>query len=210
MSARIVSSSGSSPRRRLAAAAAVALAVAAAAGACAGDGSGSGVLAPHTPVIGTNGGGGNGTSGTSSADAAALVGQWFRLVYFTDSIVGVQTSETTWEFRGDGTATRSVVARTLSNGFSSGVVTNATWSLSGATLSVNLLPVGTGSGGTNAGGLPPVTGNPPFGTPTDSTRSTTVTFAMRIDSTSTPGSRTLFLDEQPYIFLGPPLGTTSR
>jgi len=86
------------------------------------------------------------------------------------------------------------------------VIANATWSLSGATLSVTLLPPGTGTGGTSNGGLPPESGNPPFGT--DTTRqTTTVTFAMRIDSTSTAGQRTLFLDEQPYIFLGPPATT---
>ena len=206
MSSRSVSHPAPAPRtrhrRRLVAAIASALALAVAAAACGTDAD-SGVLAPHTPVIGTNGGGG---TGASSADAAALVGQWFHLVSITDS-AGVRTSETTWEFRADGTASRSVVARILATGFSSGVTTNATWSLTGATLSVNLLPAGVGGGGTSRGGLPPVAGNPPFGTPTDTTGTTTVTFAVRIDSTSASG-RTLFLDEVPYIFVGPPAGTT--
>lgn len=206
MSSRSVSYPAPAPRtrrrRRLAAAVASALVLAIAAAACGTD-TGSGVLAPHTPVIGTNGGG---AAGGSSAIAAALVGQWFHLVSFTDS-TGVHTSETTWEFRADGTASRAVVARILATGFSSGVTTNATWSLTGSTLSVSLLPAGTGGGGTSAGGLPPVTGNPPFGTPTDSSQTTTVTFAVRIDSTSASG-RTLFLDEVPFIFVGPPAGTT--
>jgi len=192
-------------RRATTAAVAAGVALLLAAAACSGEG--NGVLAPRTPVIVNEGGGG--TPGTPAV-VDALVGQWFRLVYFNDTTgaTGVTTSETTWEFRRDGTAARTVVSRVIATGFSDGVLTNATWSASGTTLSITLLPPGAGAGGTGNGGLPPITGNPPFGTPGDSTQATTVSFSFRIDSTSTAGQRTLFLNAVPFIFVGPPVGTT--
>jgi hypothetical protein len=167
-----------------------------------GGGDASGVLAPHRTV----------QEQAGAATDSALVGQWFRLDYFTDS-AGVRTSETTWEFRGDGTATRSVVARSLSSGITSGVATDARWSTRGTTLDITLFPAGsTGAGGASGVGPGTVVGNPPFGggTPAvDTTTATTsVSFAFRIDSTSTAGTRTLFLGELPFVFVGPP-GTTT-
>jgi hypothetical protein len=183
-------------------AAAALLAATGAATACGGDG--SGVLAP--------GAGLHVRTGAPDTIDSALVGQWFRLVYFTDS-VGVRTSETTWEFRGDGTASRLVVARLLASGIASGVATNALWSTNGATLTVTLLPAGTTGTGTGTGaGTVTVVGNPPFGTTpstADTTAATTVSFAFRVDSTTTAGTRTLYLDNLPFVFVGPPTGTAT-
>lgn len=171
--------------------------------ACGGEG--SGVLAPRTPVQVR-------TGGASTAADSALVGQWFRLVYFTDS-VGLRTSETTWEFRGDGSVTRSVVARLLSSGLTSGVTNGGTWSTSGDSLIVTFLPAGAaGAGGAGAGTVSLI-GNPPFGTggtAIDTVSGSTLRFAFRVDSSATAGgSRTLYLNALPFVFVGPPASSAA-
>ncbi|HET7458979.1 MAG TPA: hypothetical protein VFJ74_15130 [Gemmatimonadaceae bacterium] len=195
------------PLRAAGAAAVALLAASAALGACGG----GDALAPGALVQGRSGGATGGAA--NRASASALVGDWFRLVYFTDS-TGVTTSETTWEFRADSTATRSVVARGLTTGAASGVSTGALWSVSGTTLSITLLPAGvTDTTGRTTPGNPPFGTNPGTGDTTATTRPTTIAFTFRIDSTTaTDGTRTLYLGGQPFVFVGPPgsINTTTR
>lgn len=73
--------------------------------------------------------------GRGGTQPAALLGRWQRTILFTD-VSGQHSSETTWEFRADGIAIRTVVTKNLTQGFSDVVVSTGRWSASGRTLSI--------------------------------------------------------------------------
>lgn len=64
----------------------------------------------------------------------AVVGLWTRVVVITDNAGNAHSSRTTWEFRSDGSATRTVVTQNLSAGISDVITANATWHTEGSTL----------------------------------------------------------------------------
>ena len=74
-----------------------------------------------------------GTSGSHSGQQA-LIGLWTRVVVITDNVGDTHSSRTTWEFRSDGSATRTVVAQNLSLGVSDVITARATWRTEGSTL----------------------------------------------------------------------------
>ncbi len=74
-----------------------------------------------------------GTGGSHSGQLA-LIGLWTRVVVITDNFGDTHSSRTTWEFRSDGSATRTVVAQNLSLGVSDVITARATWRTEGSTL----------------------------------------------------------------------------
>ena len=87
--------------------------------------------------LGTSGGGG------SSALAASVVGQWSSTV-FSLTPAGEQVAEQTiWDFRSDGTVTRTVITTNLSQNSSFATAAFGVWQIVGSTLVATLeLPTG--------------------------------------------------------------------
>jgi hypothetical protein len=75
----------------------------------------------------------------------SLVGLWTRVVVITDGAGNAHSSRTTWEFRSDGSATRTVVTQNLTLGISDVISTNATWRTEGFTLVMSFRPPDSGT-----------------------------------------------------------------
>ncbi|HJR68100.1 MAG TPA: hypothetical protein VJ802_16840 [Gemmatimonadaceae bacterium] len=75
-----------------------------------------------------------GTGTSSGSHHNSLVGMWTRVVVLTDNHGTAHSSRTTWEFRSDGSATRTVVTQNLSSGISDVLTANASWHTEGSTL----------------------------------------------------------------------------
>jgi hypothetical protein len=73
-----------------------------------------------------------------------LVGLWTRVVVITDHAGNAHSSRTTWEFRSDGSATRTVVTQNLALGVSDVISANATWRTEGFTLVITFRPPDSG------------------------------------------------------------------
>ena len=86
-----------------------------------------------------------GTGGGSSSGQHALLGLWTRVVVITDNFGDTHSSRTTWEFRSDGSATRTVVAQNLSLGVSDVITARATWRTEGSTLVITFQPPDSGT-----------------------------------------------------------------
>jgi hypothetical protein len=99
------------------------------------DGSGSGT---GGTVIGAGGNTGSGTS-------PALLGTWTRAILLADGSGDVHESRTTWEFRQDGSAIRTVLAWNLTQGVYDTIVTVAQWRISGAQLTITYVAPATGT-----------------------------------------------------------------
>ena len=72
-------------------------------------------------------------TGTSSHQNA-IVGVWTRVVVITDNQGNAHSSRTTWEFRSDGSATRTLITQNVSAGISDVLTANAFWRTEGSTL----------------------------------------------------------------------------
>ena len=84
---------------------------------------------------------GTGTSGggSSASHDERLLGRWSRtLVITTDT--DAQSSQTIWEFRADGSATRTVITLDLAMGVADTLSTDATWSTSSTFVTIAYLP----------------------------------------------------------------------
>jgi hypothetical protein len=75
-----------------------------------------------------------GTGKGSGSHHDAIIGMWTRIVVITDREGTAHSSRTTWEFRSDGSATRTVVTQNLSAGISDVLTANASWHTEGSTL----------------------------------------------------------------------------
>lgn len=75
-----------------------------------------------------------GTGKGSGSHHSAIVGMWTRVVVLADNQGTAHSSRTTWEFRSDGSATRTVIAQSLSTGVSDILTANASWHTEGSTL----------------------------------------------------------------------------
>jgi hypothetical protein len=64
----------------------------------------------------------------------AIVGIWTRVVVITDDDGNAHSSRTTWEFRSDGTATRTLITQNVSAGISDVLTANAFWRTESSTL----------------------------------------------------------------------------
>jgi hypothetical protein len=92
---------------------------------------GPGVVDPRHPVIA-----GVGTGGSVSA---SVTGAWRRTLFFVDEFGFAHSSETTWEFRQEGTAVRTVVARNHTLGIADVIVTVARWRTEGTQLRIEFV-----------------------------------------------------------------------
>jgi hypothetical protein len=70
----------------------------------------------------------------------SLVGLWTRVVVITDGAGNEHSSRTNWEFRSDGSATRTIVTQNLTLGVSDVISANATWRTEGSTLVITFRP----------------------------------------------------------------------
>lgn len=86
-----------------------------------------------------------GTGTGSGSRQNAVVGLWTRVVVITDNGGNAHSSRTTWEFRSDGSATRTVVTQNLSAGISDVMSANATWRTEGSTLVITFRPPDAGT-----------------------------------------------------------------
>jgi hypothetical protein len=75
-----------------------------------------------------------GTGTGSGSHHNAIVGMWTRAIVITDNQGTAHGSRTTWEFRSDGSATRTVVTQNLSSGISDVLTATASWHTEGSTL----------------------------------------------------------------------------
>ncbi len=124
---------------------------------------------PDDGASGTSGrAGGSSGASTTPAAGAALVGRWAHLLYF-DYGGAVRTSETTWTFDAQGVATRLLVVRNLTDGYSDAAVAQGRWSADGRTIAITYTAPDTG----------------------------TVHFAYRVESGSL--GTTLYLDAIPFV-----------
>lgn len=96
------------------------------------------------------GSGVNGTGVTSGAGGgttpqALLVGSWTRAIYLEGPDGDLHESRTTWEFRSDGSAVRSVRAWNLTEGIYDVVASAARWRVANGSLAVTWLPPAAGA-----------------------------------------------------------------
>lgn len=88
---------------------------------------------------GMGSGTGTGTGGGSGTTSSAIVGRWTRAIVFIDDAGNVHESRTTWEFRPDGSAIRTVVAWNVSSGAYDVLSSVAQWRTSGSTLTITYI-----------------------------------------------------------------------
>lgn len=86
-----------------------------------------------------------GTGTGSGSHHNAIVGLWTRVVTITDNNGHAHSSRTTWEFRSDGTATRTLITQNVSAGISDVLTANATWHTEGSNLVVTFRAPETGT-----------------------------------------------------------------
>jgi hypothetical protein len=86
-----------------------------------------------------------GTGTGSHFQHNSLVGLWTRIVVITDAAGNSHSSRTTWEFRSDGSATRTVVTQNLTSGISDVTSANAIWRTDGSTLVISFRPPDSGT-----------------------------------------------------------------
>ena len=86
-----------------------------------------------------------GTGTGSGAHHNSLVGMWTRVVLFTDNQGTSHSSRTTWEFRSDGSAKRTVITQNLRSGISDVLTANASWRTEGSTLVITFHPPDSGT-----------------------------------------------------------------
>jgi hypothetical protein len=70
----------------------------------------------------------------STSQHGAIAGVWTRVVVLSDHAGNVHSSRTTWEFRSDGSATRTLVTQNVTAGISDVLLAYATWHTEGSTL----------------------------------------------------------------------------
>lgn len=94
---------------------------------------------------GANGTGVTGGAGGGSTPQALLIGSWTHVIYLQGPDGDLHESRTTWEFRSDGRAIRSVRAWNLTEGIYDIVVAVAQWRVANGSLTVTWLPPGSGT-----------------------------------------------------------------
>jgi hypothetical protein len=92
-------------------------------------------------MVGTSGGSGTGGGSASTA----LLGRWTRVILLVADNGDAHESRTTWEFRQDGSAIRTVTAWNLSQGVFDTITSVAQWSTSGSQLTITYIAPTTGT-----------------------------------------------------------------
>ncbi|HTK50442.1 MAG TPA: hypothetical protein VL308_01075 [Gemmatimonadaceae bacterium] len=96
--------------------------------------------APGDGMLGTAG---TGTTGTTAS--SELVGTWRRILYFLAEDGSASSSETTWRFNGDGTASRLSVTRNYTAGVADSQTMDARWEPLVQTVRITYLPPSAGT-----------------------------------------------------------------
>ncbi len=91
---------------------------------------GTGVTSPTTARIARTG---------STSPATSLVGTWRRIVFFFDDFNFANSSETTFQFAGDGTLVRSQIARNHTLGLVDVFVSTGRWRQQGTRLEIDFV-----------------------------------------------------------------------
>ena len=88
-------------------------------------------------------GGTAGTGGTPSA--TAIVGTWRRILYFLADDGSASSSETTWRFNSDGSASRLSVTRNFTAGLADAQTVDARWEALTQSVRITFLPPSSGT-----------------------------------------------------------------
>ncbi len=75
---------------------------------------------------------------------ASVVGTWTRSVSVVDEFGATKTTETTWVFSGDGTATRTIIVRSSAAGTPDRTDFSARWQVQGDQLAIDFVTPITG------------------------------------------------------------------
>jgi hypothetical protein len=86
-----------------------------------------------------------GTGTGTGAHHNAVVGVWTRVVVITDTEGSTHSSRTTWEFRSDGSASRTLTTQNVSAGIVDVLSANASWHTEGSTLVITFRPPDSGT-----------------------------------------------------------------
>jgi hypothetical protein len=87
-----------------------------------------------------------GTAGTGSTTSApGLVGTWRRILFFLAADGSASSSETTWRFNADGTASRLSVTRNFTAGLADAQTVDARWEALTQAIRVTYLPPSSGT-----------------------------------------------------------------
>ena len=107
------------------------------------------VLGTDSTLVGAGGTGGTGGviggGGSGGAHSSAMLGQWTRALFVEGPAGDIHESRTTWEFRQDGSAIRSVTAWNWTAGIYDTVSSVAQWTTSGATITIVYIAGSTGT-----------------------------------------------------------------
>jgi hypothetical protein len=97
----------------------------------------------NAPVGGSLGTGATGITGSTTA--SGLVGTWRRILYFIADDGSASSSETTWRFNADGSASRVSVTRNFTAGLADVQTADARWEALTQTVRITYLPPSTGT-----------------------------------------------------------------
>jgi hypothetical protein len=87
-----------------------------------------------------------GTGGTGGPTVASgIVGTWRRVLFFLAEDGSASSSETTWRFRSDGTATRLSVTRNFTAGLADAQTVDARWEALTQSVRITFLPPSSGT-----------------------------------------------------------------
>ena len=100
----------------------------------------SGRLGAPPGSIGTTG-----TAGTGNTTASGLVGTWRRIIYFLADDGSASSSETTWRFNSNGSASRLSVTRNFTAGLSDAQSVDARWEALTQSVRITYLPPSSGT-----------------------------------------------------------------
>jgi hypothetical protein len=81
----------------------------------------------------------------TSTTTASLAGTWRHALFFVDDFGFTNSTETTWQFSGDGTALRTIVTRNITLGTSDATITVARWRVSGTRVIIDFVSPTTGT-----------------------------------------------------------------
>ena len=96
--------------------------------------------------LGAPAGGVLGGTGTTGANASSgLVGTWRRILYFLAEDGSASSSETTWRFNADGTASRLSVTRNYTAGLADAQTVDARWEALTQTVRITYLSPSSGT-----------------------------------------------------------------
>jgi hypothetical protein len=88
----------------------------------------------------------NGTAGTTgTGSATSLIGTWRRIIYFLADDGSAASSETTWRFNTNGTASRVSVTRNFTAGLADAQSVDARWEALTQTVRITFLPPSSGT-----------------------------------------------------------------